>query len=499
MSAPLSSQLAQVDPAQAWQPWVPDKEQPWNAKWAAHLFRRTVFGASPEEVERAVKDGFSATFDRLIMPSPETARRDVFLADLGEEFALAQDVVKLRGWWLYAMLNSGHPFREKMTLFWHNHFATSIGKVQTALLMYRQNQLLRKHALAKFGPFLHEMSRDVAMLIWLDSNQNVKEHPNENYAREVLELFSLGVGNYTEKDVQEAARAFTGWHTDSTAKAFEFNAGAHDDGVKTVLNAKGKWNGDDVIRIALDHPSAARFITSKLYRELVSETEPPRPLLEPLAERFRKSAYDIADLATTMLRSRLFFSDHAHLKRIRSPIEFVLGTVKAAWPGPCAPSDVIANLSAMGQDLFAPPNVKGWPGGRNWLNNSTLLARNNFAEWVAVGIGGSYGPGGPGKNIAPPKTAIVSPKEGGPAPTDPQPEPPDKFDVAEFTRRRKGRTPREIVACLVEQFFPGGLGENAAMKLQAFVGEGNPQGRDFNVRIREAAHAMMCMPDYQLC
>src|SRR5207244_7295670 len=149
-----------------------------------------------------------------------------------------------------------------LTLFWHNHFATSIVKVESVPLMHRQNVLLYKHALGKFGPFLLEMSRDPAMLIWLDSNNNVKGKPNENYAREVMELFSLGVGNYTEKDIREAARAFTGWHTD--AEGFKFKPAAHDGGEKTVLGQKGNWDGGDVIRIVLEQPAAARFLVRKL-------------------------------------------------------------------------------------------------------------------------------------------------------------------------------------------------------------------------------------------
>jgi hypothetical protein len=498
MAAVLPSDIGKVDPAQAWQPW-PDDQQPWSAKWAAHLFRRAGFGASPAEIEQAVKEGFAATPDKLLVGSPETAKRDELLADLGDEFARDGEDYKLRGWWLYAMLNSGHPLREKLVLGWHNHFATSIVKVGSLPAMFRQNQLIRKHALGKFGPFLKEMSRDPAMLIWLDSNENVKAHPNENYAREVMELFSLGVGNYTERDVQEAARAFTGWHTDSNSEKFAFNAAEHDDGAKTVLKQTGKWDGDDVLRILLEQDCCARFLAGKLYRDLVSEIPPPKELLEPLAERFRKSEYDIADLVKTILSSRLFFSEHAYQKRIKNPVEFVLGAVKAAWPGPVAPGDVVSNLDAMGQALFAPPNVKGWPGGKVWLNDSTLLARNNFAEWAAIGIAGrsqALPPSVP----APLATASVpqpAKLPTGPAPE--QPEPPEKFDISLHARKNKAASPKEIVARLAEQFVPGGLNANATRKLETFLADGNPKDKELNRRIREAAHAMMCMPEYQLC
>src|SRR5262245_57944206 len=176
MSAPLPADLNKVDPTAAWQPWAPAVNE-WSVKWTAHLFRRAGFGASPEELERAVKEGYTATLERFLQGGPETSKRDAMLADVGEVLAKDAEPNKIRGWWLYAMLHSGHPLREKLTLFWHNHFATSIGKVQSPLLMVRQNQTLRKHALGRFRPFLLDMSRDVAMLIYLDSNENVKAHP----------------------------------------------------------------------------------------------------------------------------------------------------------------------------------------------------------------------------------------------------------------------------------------------------------------------------------
>ena len=212
------------------------------------------------------------------------------------------------------------------------------------------------------------------MLHWLDSNSNIKGKPNENYAREIMELFSLGVGHYTEKDIREAARAFTGWHTDSDGFGFEFNARLHDDGVKTFLGQTGNWNGDDVVRIILKQPAAATFLVRKLYHFYVSETqEPPDSFLEPLAESFRKSDYDIAALVRRILSSRHFFSEYAFRQRIKSPVEFVLGAVRAVYRDydakdkrhqPLTQQDLVQHIDAMGQLLFAPPNVKGWRGAQ---------------------------------------------------------------------------------------------------------------------------------------
>jgi len=496
MSAPLPAELSRVDPRLAWEAWLPDAQQRFTTKWAAHLLRRAGFGAGPDEIARAVKDGHSTTLDRLLAIGPDAAFEDL-LAEIGAEFARDPSLVKLRRWWLYAMLNSGCPLRERFVLFWHNHFATSNDKVQSPQLMFRQNLLIRQHALGSFRPFLKEMGREPAMLVWLDSNQNVKAHPNENYAREVMELFSLGVGNYTEKDVREAARAFTGCHVDLSSGRFVFDEERHDDGRKTVLGETGRWKGDDVVRIILEQPAAANFLVGKIYRELISETEPPQLLLAPLAEQFRRSDYDIADLVKTMLRSRLFFSEHAYLKRIKSPIEFTLGAIKAAWTGPIRPDLPESHLASMGQSLFAPPNVKGWRGGKHWLNDATLIARNNFAEFIAIGIGNGLRQLDPNvaRGVAVPPVA----RDGQPAQAVDAPEPPENFDVSLHARRKKSSAPAEIVQSLAEQFFPGGLNPSASAKLQAFVAEGNPKGKAFDRRIREAAHAMMCMPEYQLC
>src|SRR5262249_17630330 len=290
-------------------------------------------------------------------------------------------------------LQGGHPLREKLTLFWHNHFATSIAKVQSPALMFRQNCLLRQHALGRFGPLLQAISRDAAMLLWLDSNSNVAGKPNENYARELMELFSLGVGNYTEKDIREAARAFTGWRTDGGN--FTSDARLHDGGTKTVLGQSGQWNGGDVVRIVLEQSAAARFLVRKFYHFLVSEqAEPPDSLIEPLCESFRKNDYDIAGLVRTILASRHFYSSHAFRQRIKGPVEYVLGTVQAVYRRykeedadyrPLPQQVLVSRLNAMGQQLFAPPNVKGWPGGATWLNTHTVLERSNFAASLAMG------------------------------------------------------------------------------------------------------------------
>ena len=277
--AAMRLRLDSLNPAQAWQPWRPSASDPWGRKWAAHLYRRAAFGYSRADLLEAQRLGPEGTLELLLRGRPNIEEMRETLGDIGRVAAERDDTgEQIRGWWLYCMLQGGHPLREKMTLFWHNHFATSIAKVQSPMLMYRQNCLLRQHALGKFAPFLQAISRDGAMLVWLDSNSNVKGKPNENYARELMELFSLGVGNYTEKDIRAAARAFTGWHTDGTG--FKFNAALHDDGSQTGVAQEDHVLGEGGLQRFVDHGVAAELHHD---RRAVEPGEPGQRLGEYLS------------------------------------------------------------------------------------------------------------------------------------------------------------------------------------------------------------------------
>ncbi len=500
--------LDQIDPAEAWQPWQPTAADPWGRKWAAHLYRRAAFGAGREELAETERLGLQGTLDLLFRGRPHADVLRDTLTDIGRVAAARDDGgQQVRGWWLYCILQGGHPLREKLTLFWHNHFATSIAKVQSPMLMFRQNGLLRTHALGHFGPMLQAISRDGAMLAWLDSNRNVKGKPNENYARELMELFSLGVGNYTEHDIREAARAFTGWRTDG--EGFRFDARAHDDGPKTVLGQTGNWDGGDVVRIVLEQPAAARFLVRKLYHFLISENgEPPDALLEPLAESFRASDYDIAALVRTILSSRLFYSGHAFRQRVKSPVEYVMGAVQAVCrhcgaaatdDPPLPPQVLVGRLGVMGQSLFAPPNVKGWRGGRSWLNTSTLLERDNFAAALATGSLWTDLPPVPTTTAVAPlpiaDTAGQLTRMAGPSD---DPVPPHAFDPARLVHEEGASRPDEVVRVLLDLFLPGGIRPEAQARLLSFVAEGSPAGPAFDRRVREAVHVILMMPEYHL-
>jgi uncharacterized protein (DUF1800 family) len=251
--------------------------------------------------------------------------------------------------------------------------------VRSPVLMYRQNQLLRKHAFGYFGELLHDVSKDPAMVVYLDGASNRKGQPNENFAREVMELFTLGEGHYREQDVKEAARAFTGWSVDRDTGLFMFRRGIHDYGNKTVLGRSGNLDGDQVIDILLKKPQTAQFVTRKLWREFVSPV-PDEIQIARLAEDFRDSGYHIARLMRALLTSDAFYAPDNRAALIKSPVEFVVGTLKQFdIDAPNLRPFVIAS-ALLGQNVFAPPNVKGWPGGEAWINSATLLGRKQLID-----------------------------------------------------------------------------------------------------------------------
>jgi uncharacterized protein (DUF1800 family) len=507
-----SPALSSFDPVKEWQPWTPTAEQPWNLQWAGHLYRRACFGAHLDTLRQAVHDGFPATLNRILNGAPGADERTQFLDGLGERVARKNNIYELRAWWLYAMLHTLHPLREKMTLFWHNHFVSSVAKVRPALL-YKQNHLLRQHALGKFGPFLLGVSKDPAMIVYLDSNSNVKGRPNENYAREVMELFSLGVGNYTEQDIREAARAFTGWHSDDDD--FDFDEAVHDTGSKTVFGKTGNWNGDDIVRFCLEKDCCARLLVRKFYRFFISEAEtPPDSFLEPLADQFRKSDHEIAGLLRAILSSRHFFSEHAYRRRIKSPVELAVGSLlavaspKALAEGQVSQEPLIAALESMGQPLFNPPNVKGWPGGKNWLNTSTVLARHNFAQRVASADLplGRRPPSNRAEEIElqaeldqiEVENAKRTANRESEKADKPRPSPSPALDLMAVVRQEKPAGARETIRLLLDMFLQGEIDKEARKALEKFIAEGKADAAARDWRVRDAAHTIMTMPEYQL-
>lgn len=374
------------DPARAWAPYEPGAKAPWDLARVAHLHRRAGFAAPWSILQRDLKDGPDKAVDRLLEGEPTSGdgqsaeEFDALLDEMAARVGSDATPARLQGVWLYRMILTARPLRERMTLFWHNHFATSLTKVENPVLMQRQNGLLRENALGRFGTLLDAIGKDPAMLVWLDATASRKAKPNENYAREVMELFTLGRGRYTEKDIQEAARAFTGWFV--VRDRFSMLPTQHDDGVKTIFGKSGRFRGEDVPGLLLDQPACAEFLGAKLYRHFVSEVDPPSPdLLAPLAKGLRASNYDIAAAVRTILRSNLFFDEATRRARVKSPVELAVGTIRALEIlKPTVSAEALAGAtSRMGQTLYAPPSVAGWDGGATWINTTAMLNRTNLA------------------------------------------------------------------------------------------------------------------------
>ncbi|HEY3130818.1 MAG TPA: DUF1800 domain-containing protein [Acidobacteriota bacterium] len=363
--------------AESLKPYKPSAGEPWNYERAAHLLRRAGFGGDYAQVQQFVRLGPEKAVDRLVAPDAEAlASFEQQVADLKADLGEREDI---KAWWIYRMYYSPAPLQEKLALFWHNHFATSMRKVRAPELMIQQNELFRKFALGNFQRLVLEVSKDPAMIQWLDNSDNLKGKPNENYARELMELFTIGIGHYTEQDIKEAARAFTGWQMDFTG--FYFNPQQHDFDQKTFMGQTGPFNGGDIIRIIMQQPSAPEFISRKLF-QLFAYDNPDQATVKELASILVANRYEVRPVVEKILRSRAFFSEKSMQAQIKSPVEFVVGTAKALdLELDARGAKMLARAAAqMGQSLFEPPSVKGWDGGRAWINTATLLNRQNFTQ-----------------------------------------------------------------------------------------------------------------------
>lgn len=292
---------------------------------------------------------------------------------------------KLQAWWMAHLLATRAPFTERMTLFWHNHFTSSIQKTLQPSLLYQQNLLLRQHALGNFADLLHAIAKDPAMLVYLDGYQNVKGSPNENFARELLELFTLGRGHYSEADVKAAARAFTGWGIDNRTGRFVFRPEQHDASPVTFLGKAGISRGEDIFNHLLQHPRTAEHISEKCWRHFVSNSTPDAATVKAWAQVFRHSRYDIKALLREVLLSEAFWAQRHRGTLIKSPIDILVGTVRMI-PYPRESIAAMTNLCRLlGQELFDPPNVQGWQGGDHWISTQTLLVRISYLTKLSRG------------------------------------------------------------------------------------------------------------------
>jgi uncharacterized protein (DUF1800 family) len=453
--------------ADPWAPYHPSAEAPWNVRRVAHLHHRAGFAPLPEEMQRDLADGPQASIDRLLAGKSRLGvphELESMSRLLAERAVASGDPSRLKAWWVYRMLLGPDPLGERLTLLWHNHFATSNAKVGDLAGMHRQNELFRTLGRKRFGELLTAVVCDPALLIYLDAQANRKAHPNENLARELMELFTLGIGPYTETDVKQAARALTGWSVDEDGQ-FCRRPQDHDPGQKTILGKKGKWNGEDLVRQLVEHPATAERLAERLCSLFLGEGAASREEVAALARGLRDRQLDIGWAVATILRSQTFFSDSHIGNRVVGPVEYVVNAARALEMLDPAPSTlVLADWAArLGQDLFYPPNVGGWPGGRAWITTRAVIGRANYA---AALVGGE--------------------KVGRPP-----------FDALAFARRHgKGDSFDDLLTFFGEQFLGAPPTPALRKRLVAVLQPGAAAGAE---TARRAVAILLASPEAQLC
>ena len=369
----------------------------------AHFLRRAGFGATPDELDTWLATGYEAAVELLLHPGDP----DPMPEDLIRRYHVDQSELRIvdsaAAHWLYRMITTKAPLEEKIALFWHSLFATGERKVNQAKTLLSQIETFRRHGLSSFPTLLVQLSKDPAMIYWLDNSDNHEGAINENYGRELLELFSMGVGNYTEEDIKECSRAFTGWTIQNAeymalrshkasiwpygrvAWQFEYDPEGHDDGEKTLLGDTGRLNGDDAIDIIARHPATPRFISRRLYQFFVADAidAEGEHLVDQLVEEYSRSGFEIRSMLRTLFNSDLFKTERVRFARVKSPVELVVGTLRLAaavtWPTMEVREAAVA-AGYMGQELLNPPNVEGWHEGPEWIDTGAMVERVNFAS-----------------------------------------------------------------------------------------------------------------------
>ena len=490
-------------------PLQPHDPERFGQREAKHLLLRAGFGGTPEQIRTVASWGIERAVDHVLdtalagYPAP---RADDFANDIvpslsrtelqrlrqarqnQDEETLAsfrmrrqmaqrrdrQQVRELQRWWLTRMIETTRPLEEKMTLFWHGHFATSYRTTENSYHMFLQNQLFRKHALGNFAELLRGVIHDPAMLRYLNNRQNRKQRPNENLARELMELFSLGTGAYTEHDIKEGARALTGYAFEGND--FRFNAQAHDTGTKHILGARGAFDGDDFVDLILQQPACATFICAKLYRFFAADppddiaarrhSEAPQ-IIDRMAHALRANQYTIAPVLRELFLSDHFYSETIVAQRIKSPAELVVGLVRTLETPTRDLNVLVTAMDRMGQRLFFPPNVAGWPGERAWINPSTLYTRQNVATFLLTGAAGDAH----------------------------QRRHRRRFDAAAFARQLGQPAQDDLAAALVDVMLAAGATEATLAPVRALAQANGRSEPDVLAMIS----LITALPAYQLC
>ncbi len=518
LAAALAAPLARADDA-AGTPKV--AAPPFDRAMAEHLLNRAGFGCTPAQAEALAKLGREAAVRSLFdgaaaaaLPAFESTiegrwltRRE--LAMLSEEERKArrqelrmnarQEIQAFRGWWVDRLVATPAPIEEKMVLFWHGHFTSSIRDVKDPELMIRQNELFRRHALGSFRSLLHEVARDPAMLLYLDNNRNKKGNPNENFARELMELFTLGVGHDTEADSKEAARAFPGWTL--REGEFVFQRRQHDAGTKTILGRSGAFEGDDVLDILLEQETAPRFLASRLVAYFVGTTVPDG-LVERVAAALEKHGWELRPALEVLFGDPAFYAPEVVGGRIAGPVELLVGICRRLGDAP--PGITLARAAvSLGQSLLDPPNVKGWEGGDAWITTATFLQRGNIAGYLVEGIDPRRireDFAGAGGRPADPKAAKGALRGMGVQGRGGRWEPSVRIaDIVAAAALPGGAPPtREaVVDRLCDHFLAVPVTDEARESLTAFLGDEDGVEKD-EARLKRLVHLILSLPEAQL-
>jgi uncharacterized protein (DUF1800 family) len=513
----------------------------WSLIEAAHLLNRAGFGGTPDEVRALHALGPEKAVDRLIagvsvdkdpLPPPDWASEDAYKEQVREFMNMRRDTmaetggpggegkeaearkagearmkiqkllrqnglvqgVELTRWWMQRMLRGPHPLQEKMVLFWHGHFASSMEKVRVAYFMYRQNALFRELALGSFGELTKRIVRDPAMMTYLDIQQSRKQMPNENFAREVMELFALGEGHYSEDDIRAAARAFTGLRLDRASGRTSFSAYQHDGGEKTIFGRTGKFEPDDVVDLLLAQEACAPFLARKLLRFFVNDA-PSDAEVAAFADVMRREDFHLGRSLRTLFLAEEFYGRKNIRAQIKSPIVFLIGLARQLELSDLPAMAVAGGMRDMGQVLFLPPNVAGWPGGPAWITTNTLFARYNLAGALARSGDPDfalYGGTNDAKLKAKPLAAKMAREVRGRVRRDwPKP------DYARMVPADLRRDPAALVDALVLRLFQNPLrseDRKAFLDFAAKEGEGGLT----DLEVGRLVHLMMSTPLYQL-
>ena len=505
---------------------LPKAETSWTVFEAAHLLNRAGFGGSPGEIQQLHALGREKAVDSLLTPTepvdafplPEWAGDEQALTEMKARFEQRRAVQKAtrdlppeqaemkrreafkeiqqinrqhavegQGWWFRRMLKTQAPLREKMTLFWHDHFSTSIQKVKQPVLLIKQNELFRKQAFGSFRDLTQSILMDPAMMLYLDTESSNKDQPNENFAREVMELFTLGEGNYTEQDIRESARAFTGYQLNRANGNVIHNKRQWDETDKTVFGKTGPFTGGDVINLIFEKKEPARFMAKKIWEFFVYEN-PSETAVNAIAEIYKKADFQTGPLLREIFLSKEFYSETAKRSQIKCPVQYIAGLIKQLEiPNPPNGFPITAQQQ-LGQILFMPPNVAGWDWGQAWINTNTLLTRYNLAGFLTKGAGEAE------KTMSDERVKNVgmaaAPKNMGRGWKGP--------DYEKIAPRPLRDKPDDLVDSLIFRFFQDPVPEKARTSFIEYAT--SKKGVIFtNKEVGELCHLMLSTPYYQLC